>query len=49
VTKAVRSALNRIASEHRRLSDHLERTIRTGRYCIYDPEPSLQPPWFVRH
>lgn len=48
VTKAVKSALRRIAAEHRRLADHLDRTVRTGRYCSYDPEPALQPRWVVR-
>ena len=45
VTKAIREATRRIAAEDRALGDHLERSVRTGVYCVYDPDPSSRLTW----
>jgi len=46
-TRAVRSALRRIATHHHRLGDHLHRTVRTGAACIYAPDPRVPLQWRV--
>lgn len=45
VTKALRSALRRIAVESPALGQHLASTVRTGTYCRYDPDPRLPIAW----
>ena len=45
VTRAVRQAIARIAEHQRRLGEHLGRTIRTGTYCAYLPDPRAQTRW----
>ena len=45
VTKAIREATRRIAAEDSALGDHLERSVRTGVYCVYDPDPSSRLTW----
>jgi tetratricopeptide (TPR) repeat protein len=40
VTRAVRQAIVRVAEHHPELGEHLDRTIRTGTYCAYVPDPS---------
>ncbi|MGQ0805433.1 MAG: hypothetical protein ACT4PI_16415 [Actinomycetota bacterium] len=44
-TKALKSALARIAAESPSLSRHLASTVRTGTYCRYDPDPRLPIAW----
>lgn len=44
-TKALKSALVRIAAESPSLSRHLASTVRTGTYCRYDPDPRLPISW----
>ena len=44
-TKALRSALARIATHSPALSRHLASTVRTGTYCRYDPDPRLPIAW----
>jgi len=44
-TKALKSALARIAAESPSLSRHLASTVRTGTYCRYDPDPRLPIVW----
>ncbi len=39
VTRAVRTAIQRIAEGHPELGRHLDRAVRTGSFCGYDPEP----------
>ena len=39
VTRAVRQAITRIGEHHPQLGEHLNRTIRTGTYCAYFPDP----------
>ena len=43
VTRAMRHAMARIHEHHPRLSEHLERTIRTGTYCVYLPDSRVAP------
>ena len=39
VTRAIRQAIARIGEHHPQLGEHLSRTIRTGTYCAYLPDP----------
>jgi tetratricopeptide (TPR) repeat protein len=45
VTRAIRHALARIRKHHAPLGDHLDRTIRTGTYCVYLPDPRFPIAW----
>jgi tetratricopeptide (TPR) repeat protein len=45
VTRAVRQAMVRIHGHHPTLGEHLDRTIRTGTYCAYLPDPRDPPVW----
>jgi hypothetical protein len=45
VTRAVRQAMARIRDYHPTLGAHLDRTIRTGTYCAYRPDPRLPVAW----
>jgi tetratricopeptide (TPR) repeat protein len=45
VTRAVRQAIARIAEHHPQLGEHLSRTIRTGTYCAYLPDPRAPAGW----
>jgi tetratricopeptide (TPR) repeat protein len=45
VTRAVRQAIRRIGAHHSQLGDHLSRTIRTGTYCAYIPDPRAPAEW----
>ena len=45
VTRAMRHALARIRKHHAPLGDHLDRTIRTGTYCVYLPDPRFPIVW----
>ena len=45
VTRAVRQAMTRIAAHHPELGEHLSRTIRTGTYCAYVPDPRAPADW----
>jgi non-specific serine/threonine protein kinase len=45
VTRAIRLAMKRIASHHRPLAEHLERSVHTGTYCAYRPDPGLSIQW----
>ncbi len=47
VTRAVRQAMSRIAEHHPALGEHLDRTIRTGAYCAYVPDPRAPAGWMV--
>jgi hypothetical protein len=47
VTRAVRQAISRIGQNHPRLGEHLGRTIRTGTYCAYVPDPRAPADWFL--
>jgi tetratricopeptide (TPR) repeat protein len=45
VTRAVRQAMTRIAEHHPQLGEHLSRSIRTGTYCAYVPDPRAPADW----
>jgi tetratricopeptide (TPR) repeat protein len=47
-TRTVRDAIRRIAEQHPQLGYHLEHTIKTGRFCSYDPPPEARIPWQLR-
>jgi len=47
VTRAIRQAMVRIAEQHPPLGEHLDRTIRTGTYCAYAPDPRALVGWTV--
>ena len=44
-TRAIRSAMTRIADQSPALGAHLEATIRTGTYCAYVPDPHAPIDW----
>lgn len=45
VTRAIRAALDNIARSHPALGRHLRTTVRTGRYCVYAPDPRVPITW----
>ena len=47
VTRAIRSALARINENSSALGEHLERTIRTGTFCSYRPDPRAPIDWRI--
>jgi len=40
VTRAVRQSIARIGQHHPQLGEHLRRSVRTGTYCAYAPDPN---------
>ncbi len=46
VTWRIRSAIRKIASTHARLGRHLENSLRTGTFCVYEPETLIE--WDAR-
>ena len=38
VTWRIRSAIRKVAATHPRLGRHLENAVRTGTFCVYEPE-----------
>jgi tetratricopeptide (TPR) repeat protein len=47
VTRAIKAALTRIEAQSPALGDHLERTVHTGTFCGYLPDPHLLTEWKV--
>ncbi len=45
VTRAIKSTLVRIREHSPALGAHLERTVRTGTFCTYSPDPRLLTRW----
>ena len=45
VTKAIRAALRRLAQHDPDLAEHLDRTVRTGTFCSYRPDPRMRAEW----
>jgi AAA ATPase domain len=45
VTRAIKRALGHIARNHPSLGAHLMRTVHTGTFCSYVPDPRLPPAW----
>jgi len=48
VTRAIRSAIERIAAHHRPLARYLSTTISTGTTCAYETEFRIAVPWVLR-
>jgi hypothetical protein len=45
VTRAIRSAMSRLSGLDPQLGAHLDATIRTGTYCVYNPDPRVPVRW----
>ncbi len=45
VTKALRLAIAQLVESAPDVGRHLERTVRTGTYCAYEPDPAATPVW----
>ena len=45
VTRAIRSALDRIREHSPALGRHFQATVRTGIFCSYEPDPRLPGSW----
>jgi hypothetical protein len=45
VTRAIRSAIQRIGERNDGLRQHLEATIHTGTFCAYRPDPRVATHW----
>jgi hypothetical protein len=45
VTKAIKTALDRIAASHEPLGENLAATIRRGYFCSYAPDPRHPIEW----
>jgi AAA ATPase domain len=45
VTKAIRTAIRRIAEHDPALGEHLTRTVRTGTFCVYAADPATPQRW----
>lgn len=45
VTKAIKSAAARVAEHSPAMGRHLASTLRTGTYCIYQPDPRIPTIW----
>jgi hypothetical protein len=42
VTARMRDAIRRIATAHPELGQHLHRSVRTGTFCVYEPETAVR-------
>ena len=47
VTRTLRYSIERIAEHHQPLGDHLQRSVHTGTYCAYEPDPRIPVDWAV--
>ena len=47
VTRTIRIAIARINRHHSGLANYLDTTIRTGRFCSYQPDPARQASWSI--
>jgi predicted ATPase/class 3 adenylate cyclase len=45
VTRAIKTAIEKIGKSHPPLGQHLTRTIKTGTFCSYVPDPHLSLSW----
>jgi hypothetical protein len=46
-TRSIRTALKRVAEYHPDLGRDLETTVRTGTFCVYEPDPRRPVSWTV--
>jgi hypothetical protein len=47
VTKAIRTAMKKIAEQDADLGAHLDRSVKTGQLCAYSPDPTADVRWEV--
>ena len=47
VTKAIRATVRRIGEHDPNLGRELEATVRTGTFCVYQPDPRHPLDWHV--
>lgn len=47
VSRAIRAAISRLHLVHARAGEHFDRTIRTGTFCCYRPDPRSAHRWEV--
>ena len=47
MTRSLRRAIVAVGQVDPALGAHLDRSVRTGRYCAYDPEPGAALDWSV--
>jgi hypothetical protein len=45
VTRAIRAAIERVGAQSPTAGEHLDRTVRTGTYCVYAPDPRAPTTW----
>lgn len=45
VTTRISDAIKRIRAMHQSLGHHLRTSIRTGRFCVYIPDPDVKESW----
>ena len=45
VTRSIRAAIRHLATHHAALARHFDRTIRTGLFCSYNPDPRVPIAW----
>ncbi|MFK8844318.1 hypothetical protein [Streptomyces sp. Ac-502] len=45
VTKALKAVVKRVFAHDPVLGQHLERSVRTGAYCSYAPDPATRIAW----
>jgi hypothetical protein len=47
VTRSIRYSLGRLAPHHPELATHLQQRVRTGTYCVYQPDPIAPLHWQI--
>jgi hypothetical protein len=47
VTRVIKSAIQKIREQDPSLGHHLDHDIRTGTYCVYQPDPATSPDWVL--
>jgi hypothetical protein len=47
VTRSLKRVIAAVAEQAPDLAAHLERSVRTGRFCSYSPEPAAQLTWTI--
>jgi hypothetical protein len=47
VTRSIRYSLDRLAPHHPALATHLRQNVRTGTYCVYQPDPIAPLSWQI--
>ena len=47
VTRAIRRVIAKLDEDNSALGHHLRNAIRTGTYCVYDPEPGRGIQWMT--